>query len=223
MLYLILYCINFIFMCVVLTFCLISDIKTRKVSNQSLKFFFIFATGLVFIEGMLFFEEVYIYIFIKGLYIALTLILSGFLFSFKIIGGGDGKVITLIFFICPVNDLNSYFFFTFFIFFLIFYFILIIINLCLNFFTMTRFSFKFLFYNIANIKIFQKFYLLSFFRFKNLSTFHKYKEKKTFLKSLNIIFNPKSYTFQLFVQIKPPVIASCFFSYLLLSLLRFLT
>lgn len=222
MLNLILYWIDFIFMVIVLINCLISDFKTRKISNQLFKVYFIFAIILVFMESLLFLKEIYLYICIKCVYMFLAMVLSCILFSLKIIGGGDGKVIILTFFIWPIKDLNYFYLFNFFMFLLLFYFLLIMINLCLNSFTANRASFIFYFHTVDNLTIFQKFYFLSFFKFINLSSFYKYKEKKLFLKSLNIIFNPKSFTFQVFVQYKPLVIASCFFSYLLLSLTRLL-
>lgn len=209
-------------MIIVLTSSLISDIKTRKISNQLLKGYFILAIILVFMESVLFFNDIYVYICIKCVYVLLAMVLSCILFALKILGGGDGKVIILTFFIWPIRYLNYFYLFNFFMILLLFYFLLLIINLCLNSFTANRLSFIFYFRTIENLTVFQKLYLLSFFKFINLSHFHKYKENKFFLKSLNIIFNPKSFTFQVFVQYRPLVIASCFFSYLLLSLTRLL-
>ncbi|MFX1400568.1 MAG: prepilin peptidase [Promethearchaeota archaeon] len=221
MLNLIMYSTNLIFMTSVLTYCLILDIKNRKIPNQSVKVFFIIAVVLFFTEAFVFLEEIYLFFFIKFIFVFFATFLSFILFSLKIIGGGDGKIIILIFFISPISCLNSLYLFSFFLFLILSYFILIIINLCLNCFTVNRFSFKFFFQNLPDATIFRKFYLLSCFRFITISKLCKYKKNKYMIISLDIIFNPKSCLFQIFTQFKPPVILSCFLSYILLLLLRF--
>jgi hypothetical protein len=138
----------------------------------------------------------------------------------EILGGSDGKLIILVISITPFKELNYLYLFSFFLFLIFFYIIMVIINLSLNYFSRNRFSFRTYFNYLPQIKSFQKLYMISFFRFNDLSKLYNYKENKCFLKSLDFIFNPKSNTFQFLVQIKHPLIISCYFSFYVLFLLK---
>jgi len=78
------------------------------------------------------------------------------------------------------------------------------------------YSFIFLFGPNLKISISKKVYLKSFHKFFSYSKLNKYMEKKYYIKSLDLIYNIKSYKFQILCQIRPPLISLIVLSYYIL-------
>lgn len=153
------------------------------------------------------------FILFKLLILISVLFLSLVLFSLKIIGGSDGKLILFIFTIHPLIFLNFRMVFSFFLLFSLCIIVLFIVNFIYNNFNKDSYSFVLIIGPGLEISILRKLYIKTFYKFFNYSELNKYVEKKYLIKSLDLIYNVKSNKFQILCQIRPPLILLIVLSY----------
>lgn len=101
--------------------CVYFDIKDRIIPNRFLRIYLIFTFVLIVFEVFFYFEILYWYVIIKILVFVFIILLSLTLFSRKLIGGADAKVLILLFHSLPF----TYIFYFLKYFFLVFSFFLI--------------------------------------------------------------------------------------------------
>ncbi|MFX1260424.1 MAG: prepilin peptidase [Promethearchaeota archaeon] len=205
--------IDFIFITIILFFSLYFDLKFRKISNKYLKLFFLIGLFLNFLELLVFFNDLLLILFLKILYLFIIVSISLLLFSLKIIGGGDGKVIILIFLVHPIKYLNFFFIISFFLLFSLLFFILFFINFIFNKIVKNSCSFDILFNFYGKVSIFKILFLKMFYRFNNLSEIKNCKGNKNKVKCLSIFYNSSKNKFQYLTQYRPPLVLICIFSY----------
>jgi len=94
---------------------LYSDLKYRIIPNKIIKSFFILGLFINCIEFLLVYDNIISIFILKIAYLCLIFLVSLLLFSLKIIGGADGKLMILIFMFHPVKFLNLNFVISFFL------------------------------------------------------------------------------------------------------------
>jgi len=212
--------INFTLLGIIFLFFIYLDIKFRKIPQRYFIFSYIVGLGLNFLEFIIFFEKIAILIYLKIFVLIFVFSLSFILFILKIIGGSDGKLFILIFFVHPILFLNVTVIFSFFLFFSLLFVFLFMINLIFNNNFGDSFSYT-LFFNLSyKLSILKKAYLKSFYRFLNYSNLNDYIERKYYIKSLNLIYNLKKNKFQILCQIRPPLIVLIILSYYIIFFLN---
>jgi len=197
----------------VLWYCLFYDIKYRKVPNKSFKFIFYISFILNCIE--IFFgsyEKVMIIIF-RFFFFIIVFIISILLYSFKFIGGSDGKLLIFIFLTIPFSYLGLTFISSYFLLFSVFYFIMIIINYTSNSRFKKKYSFSMLFHVNKGISILKILYIKSFYRFLDFSKLEGSKDEKFRLMSISLYYNAIIGEFHLLAEFRPPIILLCVISY----------
>jgi hypothetical protein len=102
----------------------------------------------------------------------------------------------------------------------LFFVFFFIINLILNKIFRDGYSFIHFFNLNLELSTFKKFYLRSFYKFFDYSDISDYIEKKYLIKSLNLVYNFKKNKFQIFGQIRPPLIMFVTLSYYIVFFLR---
>lgn len=95
------YFANFLSNLIFLVICVYFDLKDRIIPNKFLKFYLFITLILITFEIYYYIEVLLWYIIIKSLVFMLIFILAFILFSLKLIGGGDGKVLILLFHSLP--------------------------------------------------------------------------------------------------------------------------
>jgi hypothetical protein len=145
----------------------------------------------------------------------MVFLLSFILFLLKIIGGSDGKLIILIFLIHPFQFLNLFFIISFFLWFSSSIILVFIQNFIINSLYKNNCSFStFLNCNLKYSGI-KKIYIKSVYKFINYSNLSEYKEDKSLLKSVLLIFNIRKNKFQVLVQYRPPLILIIVLTYII--------
>lgn len=193
------------------TYC---DLKLRRISNR----FFIIS---IIISGLFnFLNLIYNISFslrelaIKGFLIFLSLIISVYLFSIRILGGSDGKLIMILFFSKPIfNSLLSfmiifYFFFTF------IYVGLILMKFLVNGCIKYRFSFDIYFNTTFPLSNLKKKFIKSYYIFQDISKLCDIKEDKYQLCEGGFFYNIKSLKLQILAQYRPPLTLIISLSYI---------
>ena len=143
-----------------------------------------------------------IFLLLKSLIFLITLFFSLILFSLKVIGGGDGKLIIIIFLIHPTMYLKISYIFLFFLIlstlFLIFFFTNYLSN------SVTKISYSFdIFFNLGfKISILKKLFIRMFYTFLSFSKIVNYQEIKKSLRAQFIIYNSKTDNLQYLGQFK---------------------
>ena len=150
----------------------------------------------------------------------MTFLISLLLFSLKIIGGGDGKLIILIFLTHPIEYLEFGLVILFFLLFSLLFFILFFSNFLINHIVKNSYSFEILFSYDLKISFLKKFYLKMFFRFFNLSGIIDYQGYKKSIKSQTIYYNGIKKKLQFFAQYQPPLVFICILSYYAIFFLK---
>jgi len=196
----------------ILIFSLYSDIKYRKITNECFKKLFLFGFFLNSIE-FFYSQDVFILITLKIFYFFLVFIISLTLFSFRIIGGSDGKLFILIFLIHPGNSLSFSFIMIFFLLFSLFFILLFVLNYTSNVIGVNRFSFEMLFVYYLNTTVFKKVFIKSFFTFLNFKEIKEKKENRYQLIPYYLIYNNVNNKFQILAHYRPPLVIQCLFSY----------
>jgi len=120
---------DILFIFIILFISIYFDIKYRKIPNKVIKWFLFFGLLLNLFEIIFTYKTFLIIvsvIVLKIIFLIIIFLIVFFLFALKTIGGGDGKLIFLIFLAHPVKFLNIYFiYFFFFCFFSCFWFFLL--------------------------------------------------------------------------------------------------
>jgi len=114
--------VNFISVFLFLVGCVYFDLKDRIIPNRFLRIYFMFSFFLMMVESFFYLEILYLYVIIKLLVFAFMFLLGLTLFSLKLIGGADAKVLILLFHSLPF----IYIFYFLKYFFLVFSFFLIV-------------------------------------------------------------------------------------------------
>ena len=114
--------VNFISVFLFLVGCVCFDLKDRIIPNRFLRIYFMFSFFLMMVESFFYLEILYLYVIIKLLVFAFMFLLGLTLFSLKLIGGADAKVLILLFHSLPF----IYIFYFLKFFFLVFSFFLIV-------------------------------------------------------------------------------------------------
>lgn len=138
----------------------------------------------------------------------------------QIIGGGDGKLIILIFITRPVEYLNLYFVISFFLLFSFYFILMFILNCILNNTLKANTSFITFFNLNLGFSVLKRFYIKSFYRFLHYSKLSDYKEEKFILKSIFLVYNNKKRSIEVLVQLRLPVIILIILSYLSVCLIK---
>ena len=99
-------CVCFFYSNIVLFYCLYRDIRFRIIPNKVLSGFFLIGSFLIFIEFLHFYNNIIIFMIVKIWFLFLAFFLSFILFCLKIIGGSDGKLLTMLFLFNPIYYLN---------------------------------------------------------------------------------------------------------------------
>jgi Flp pilus assembly protein protease CpaA len=189
------------------------DLKYRRVPRVFFKICCIITVILNLLEYYSFSIHPLSFIFSKMLYGISAFILSLILFSLTIIGGSDGKVIILIFFVHPILFLNFTVLFSYFFIFSLLFIILIVINFTLNNRPRKNISFLLIFNTYSIISFARKSYIKGFFKFKNFSELDFHMEEKSLVKSLYLVYNAEINKFQLLCQSRLPLILPIIISY----------
>ncbi|MFX1394625.1 MAG: prepilin peptidase [Promethearchaeota archaeon] len=205
--------IDFISITTIFLISLFFDLKFRRIPNRALKIFFLLGLILNFLEFSVFYKKFLLFLILKILIFFFIFLISMILFSLRIIGGGDGKLIILVFIIHPIKYLNFDFVISFFLLFSLFFLTLFILNFLFNYIVNNCYSFDILFNLDLNINSLKRLYFKMFFRFFNLSEIKKFQGYKKLLKSQAILYNYIKKKFQLFVQYRPPLVFICMLAY----------
>lgn len=211
--------IDLSFITIILLISLYLDIKFRKISNKFLKILFFCCLFLNIIEFSFFYNDILLILILKALIFLLIFLISLLLFSLKIIGGSDGKLILLIFSIHPIKYLNYNFVLFFFLFFSLFFFILFFFNLIINSVKKNSYSFQIFFNSHFKISILKKLFIKLFYKFLNLSKLKDFNGDKIFIDTLFIIYNNQKRELQILTLYRPPLILICIISYYFIFLL----
>ncbi|MFX1315135.1 MAG: prepilin peptidase, partial [Promethearchaeota archaeon] len=116
--------INICYITILLFYSFYLDLKFRKIPNSLLKSSFLFCLILNFFEFTFCFEDLIRFIIMKSFFLIIIFFLTLLLYFLHIIGGSDGKVFMLIFFVHPVKFLNFYSITSFFLLFSLLYILL---------------------------------------------------------------------------------------------------
>jgi len=142
------------------------------------------------------------------------------LFNLKVIGGGDGKLIILIFITHPLEYLNLNFVTSYFLLLSFLFMAKFILNYILNNIHNVNSSFTTLFNLNLKYSIFERLYIKSFYRFLQFSKLSDYQEEKFRLKSLFLVFNNKKRSIEILVQIRSPFVIIIILTYLSVCLIK---
>jgi len=208
-------CITIIF-----SFFLFSDLKSRKIPNRYIKKFFIFSLIINFIEFLLVYDNIILIVLWKFFFFCLIFLVSLLLFSLKIIGGSDGKLMILIFLIHPVKFLNFHFIASFFLLFSLIFYSIFFLNFLYNSFTDNSFSFDILFTIYQKISTLRKIYFKIFYNFDILAKICEHDENKKSIICPYIIYNTYKNRFQFLVQYRIPLVLIIMLSYYLAIILN---
>ncbi len=100
--------IHFISLFFYLIACISFDLKCRKIPNIIQVTYFVYTFFLLYIESENYFSIVIWFFMLRSLIFGLALLLAIILFSLRLIGGGDGKVLILIFHSIPLHYIFSF-------------------------------------------------------------------------------------------------------------------
>ncbi|MFX1569030.1 MAG: prepilin peptidase [Promethearchaeota archaeon] len=95
------YFVNLFLIFLFLSVCVYFDLKDRTISNKFLKLYFLISFILIPFEVWIYLDFIFWYIFIRILLLLFIFILVFTLFTLKLIGGGDGKILILLFHSLP--------------------------------------------------------------------------------------------------------------------------
>ncbi|MHA1438532.1 MAG: prepilin peptidase [Promethearchaeota archaeon] len=195
---------------------LYKDFKFRKIPNNLLFYFFLVTIISNLFEFTTYQGKFLNFIISKLVFLFITFLFSFLLFSLKIIGGGDGKLLIIIFLLHPLNYLKLKSIIFFFFLFSLLFFIYMSVNCIKTFlFKNKNYSFKIYFEKKCE-SISKKIYFRSFYKFINYSNLKKSNENRYQVKNLNIFFCNYKNKFQLCVQKRPPIVILLISSYYLL-------
>ena len=199
---------------------LYSDLKYRIIPNKIIKCFFIFCLFINLVEFLLVYDSITLVLIWKISYLCLIFLVSLLLFSLKIIGGSDGKLMILIFLIHPVKLLNLNFVISFFLLLSLLFCSIFFFNLLYNSCFSNSFSFKILFAINQNISALKQIYFKIFCNFTILAKIYDYEDNKKIMVCSYMIYNIYKNRFQSLVQYRMPLVLIIMFSYYLVIFLN---
>ena len=197
-----------------------SDLKYRIISNKLIKIFLIFSLCINFFEFLLVYDNFTWIIIMKITYFCLIFLISLILFSLKIIGGSDGKLIILIFLIHPIKFLHLNFIISFFLMISLIFCSIFFFNMLYNSFFNNSLSFEILFIVNQNISTLWKIYIKIFCNFTILTKIDNYEDNKKAMVCSDIIYNFYRKRFQSLVQYRIPFVLIIVLSYYVMIILN---
>ncbi len=103
------YIVNFILLCIVLSVSCLSDIKFRLIPNPIFHITIIFSIYFNITEGIIHLNALYYFIVIKALFLFISSTISFILFLLNFIGAGDGKLVIMSFALIPFKYIFPFF------------------------------------------------------------------------------------------------------------------
>ncbi|TFF90442.1 MAG: hypothetical protein EU548_03000 [Promethearchaeota archaeon] len=212
-------CLSYIIIFLFLFYCVIKDLKTRKIPNKLIKNILILSILLNLLKIVILPNFNITNIISKIIFICSIFLMNYLLYKIKIIGGGDFKVIILIFILCPEFLISFRVIFLFFLLFNCVFLLNKIFLMIFNYLTGSKELF-YVFFNInRNCSRLKKIYFLLFYKFLdynniNSSEFSKYK-----LYSTNLIFNHERSKFQVLVNLRSTLMVDIFIGFCLTFLI----
>ena len=212
--------VDFIFITIILFFSLYLDLRYRRISNRILKKLYISSLILNILEFLLFYNNILLFLAIKSFIFLITFFFSFILFTLKIIGGSDGKLIIIIFTVHPTRYLKIFNIVLFFILLILLYLGFFLINYLINNTPKNSYSFLILFNINLKISTIKREFIKFFYNFYDFSEISDYEGVKKKIRSRYIFYNSHSKKFQLLVQNRPPIIILIIISYYILFFLK---
>lgn len=207
--------INSCFITFILLYSTYFDLKLRKISNR----FFIIS---LFISCLFnFLNLIHNISFslgdlaIKIFLIFLSLVISVYLFSIRILGGSDGKLIMILFLSKPSFSSLLAFMILFYFFFTFIYVGLFLMKFLVNGCIKYRFSFDIYFNTTIPLSTLKKKFIKSYYIFQDISKLGDIKEDKYRLCEGGLFYNIKTLKLQILVQFRPPLTLIISLSYIL--------
>jgi len=210
------YTLNFIVNNIIMTYCLIYDLKYRKIPNVFFKYNYFVIFILNFIDFILYFNSIFLYLIIKFIILCLMVLITFFLFCINSIGGADAKLIITLFLLIPINFFSFSLIFKYTIWFLIIQTFYISYNFTNNYIFRNKFSFDQFFIINHSISKIKHIYFSLFYRFSNYSEVNTLNDIKLLIRDTNLYFNFKSEKFQILTQSRPPLIIIVIITYYIL-------
>jgi Flp pilus assembly protein protease CpaA len=198
---------------IVLFYCMYRDIKFRIIPNKVLSVLLLISSFLIFIELLHFYNNVLIFIIVKIWFLFFAFFLSFLLYCLKIIGGSDGKLLTMLFLFNPIYYLNFQWLFLFFSVLLLLYLILGIISYLITHNLTNKNVYEMFFSENENFSKMHKIFIEIFYKFRDFSQLNKFNDEKYLLKSLILFYNNKTEKIQFLTQYRPPIVILIFFTY----------
>jgi len=190
------------------------------ISNRILIIFFGVGLILNFFEFFIFYKNFLMFLFVKIFILLITFFFSLLLFSLRVIGGGDGKLIIIIFIIHPSIYLKTSYLVLFFLILSFLFLIFFFTNYLNNNFTKNSSSFDILFNLGIKVSIFKKVFIKMAYNFFYFSKIINYQGIKKLIRSKFIIYNSRTNKLQYLAQYKLPIILYCILSYYFLLFLK---
>lgn len=201
---------------IVLFYCTYRDIRFRIIRNEVLLGFFLIGCFLIFIEFLHFYNNIINFIIVKIWVLFSAFFLSFILFCLKIIGGSDGKLLTMLFLFNPIYYLNFQWLLLFFSILLLLYLLMGVISYLVTHNLTNLNVYEMLFSENEDFSKIQKIFIEIFYKFIDFSQLNKSTGEKYLLKSLILFFNKKTENFKFLTQYRPPIVILIFFVYNLL-------
>ena len=215
---LLIFFIELSFITIILFISLYFDLKFREIPNKFLKIFFLFSLVLNICEFLFLLTDLLLSLIVKIIIFLIVFLISLLLFSLKIIGGSDGKLILLIFSIHPVKYLNYYNVLLFFLFYSLFFLIFFFFNLIINCTDKNSYLFQ-IYFDFHGRGRINSLFIKMFYKFVSLSKLKDKSSDKFFIETLFIIYNNKKRRIQILLQYRPPLMIICLTSYYLIFFL----
>ncbi|MHA1190724.1 MAG: prepilin peptidase [Promethearchaeota archaeon] len=206
--------LNNCFIAFILLYYTYCDLKLRRISNR------FFIISIISSSLFNFLNLIYNISFslgdlvIKGFLIFLSLIVSVYLFSIRIIGGSDGKLIMILFFSKPIFNSLLTFMIIFYFFFTLIYIGLILMKFLVNGCIKYRFSFDLYFNTTFPQSTLKKKFIKSYYIFQDFSKLCDIKEDKYQLCEGGLFYNSKTLKLQILAQYRPPLTLIISLSYI---------
>jgi len=189
------------------------DLKYRRVPQKFFKFCYTLIIFSNIVEYSFSHVSILFFVYAKIIIGLFVFIISLLLFSLRIIGGGDGKLLILIFLAHPLQYLSFTIIFTFILIFCLLFVIYFLINIVINNKVKNRLSFFLFFNTFSDISCIKKSFIKGFYKFFNFSEICNYFGEKSVITSLYLVYNAEINKFQILSQNRPPLIILVIISY----------
>lgn len=201
---------------IILLLCSYYDLKSRIIPKWIISYF-LFSGLITTCVEILFFKQILIqFLFMKGFVLFLSFLFSFSLFLLKIIGGGDGKLMILIFLSKPIFYRGLFDLHLFYILFIIGFFTMILLNM--SFFRNNLYDCVFHIFRIKSW--FKRLYFHAFYRFLDFTKINDASYHKFYVKSEFLFYNPSKKKLQFFIQHRPPLVLIILFGFNSLYLIQ---